>query len=120
MKKNRIIAIIAALAMILPLCACDNTADQRGEGGEHRQVEYIPEYGGILRLACFVPDTLNPLVTQYRNVRDVLMTVYEGLFKANSNLRSTPVLADSFTVSASNKIYTIKQYSSCIFHCSSK
>ncbi len=116
MKKNRIIAIIAALAMILPLCACDNTADQSGEGGEHRQVEYIPEYGGILRLACFVPDTLNPLVTQYRNVRDVLMTVYEGLFKANSNLRSTPVLADSFTVSASNKIYTIKLKPNVTFH----
>ncbi len=116
MNKNRIIALIATLAMIFSLCACSSTAEQDGDGNEPNQIEYIPESGGTLRLACFVPDTLNPLSTQYRNVRDVLMTVYEGLFKANSDLRAAPVLADSFTVSASNKIYTIKLKPNVTFH----
>ena len=76
--------------------------------GESIQQNLTPVEGGIIKLACFVPDTLNPFVTKYQNVRDVLMIVYEGLFKAESTLEAIPVLAESYSVSTANKIYTVK------------
>ena len=116
--KRSFILITILIASILFISSCskkdnDNLIDTT----DSIQVEeYTPEHGGTIKLASFVPDTLNPLATQYQNVRDVLMVVYEGLFKTESDLSATPVIASGHSVSVSNKIYTIKLRQGIEFH----
>ena len=113
MKKLFKILCISLCLMTL-FSGCGN-----GDGskdGESIQQNLTPVEGGIIKLACFVPDTLNPFVTKYQNVRDVLMIVYEGLFKAESTLEAIPVLAESYSVSTANKIYTVKLKPDIVFH----
>ena len=102
------------LCLTLVLSACGSNKD--GDTDETTQQNLTPAEGGTIKLACFVPDTLNPFATQYQNVRDVLMIVYEGLFKAESTLEATPVLAESYSVSTANKIYTVKLKPNVLFH----
>ncbi|MBQ8525633.1 MAG: ABC transporter substrate-binding protein [Clostridia bacterium] len=119
--RIRISALIVAVLIFL-MTGCANRTENTSENDkiEVTEEKLTPEYGGTLRLACFVPDTLNPLATEYQNVREVLMIIYEGLFKAESTLKATPVLAESYTVSTSNKIYTIKLKQNVTFHDGSK
>lgn len=115
-KVYTLIAIIMASILFISSCS-DKKSDTSTDTPEALQEEeYTPEYGGTIKLASFVPDTLNPLATQYQNVRDVLMIVYEGLFKAESDLGATPVIASGYSVSVSNKIYTIKLRQGIQFH----
>ncbi len=113
MKKIcKILSVILCLLTILSGCSSNN-----GYGNdEATQQNLTPVEGGTIKLACFVPDTLNPFATRYQNVRDVLMIVYEGLFKADSTLEATPVLAESYSVSTANKIYTVKLKPNVLFH----
>ncbi len=110
-KSFKLAALVMAAALVFGGCTKDDTQKEPPS-----PENLIPQQGGSITLACFVPDTLNPLATQYQNVRDVLMIVYEGLFKAESTLEATPVVADSYTVSTSNKIYTIKIKPNIKFH----
>ena len=105
--KYRLTAI--CLMVVIVLCGCTKDGDNISNIENDKNIEnvYYPEPGGTIKLACFVPDTLNPLATQYQNVRDVLMVIYEGLFRAESDLTVTPILAKDYSVSTSNKIYTI-------------
>ena len=101
------------------LCICSTGCTKFGKnkkGDDINPSTPVPKMGGVANIACFTPDTLNPLITKYANVNDVLMLVYEGLFTANEDLSVNPVLAESFTVSTSNKIYTIKLKSGIKFH----
>ncbi len=110
-KSFKFAAFVLAVASLF--CGC---AKGTLQGEQPTPENLIPQKGGSITLGCFVPDTLNPLATQYQNVRDVLMIVYEGLFKAENTLEATPVIAESYTVSTSNKIYTIKIKPNIKFH----
>lgn len=104
--------LISLFLVLMMLGGCSS-----GNGGNSDvQSDYIAKQGGTIKLACFVPDTLNPLATKYQNVRDVMMVVYEGLFKAEDTLVATPVLASGYTVSTSNKIYSISLKNNIKFH----
>lgn len=107
--KSKLIALFMIVAM---LCGCSSNGSIDSDSSEN----YTPEPGGTIKLACFVPDTLNPLATKYQNVRDVMMVVYEGLFKAEDTLIAIPVLATGYTVSTSNKIYSITLKNNITFH----
>ena len=102
------------ISIILMLTSCSNGSNAVNDNSVQQNL--TPVDGGTIKLACFVPDTLNPFATQYQNVRDVLMIIYEGLFKAESTLEAAPVLAESYSVSTSNKIYTIKLKQGILFH----
>lgn len=114
--RIRAVSLLLAIIMIM-LSACGKGTDHTSKDTNEEIAENLtPDYGGNLRLACFVPDTLNPLASEYQNVREILMVIYEGLFKAENTLKATPVLAESYTVSTSNKIYTIKLKQNVVFH----
>lgn len=108
--------LLAVLMLFMAGCNGQNMSSDKANGSQDEYSNYHPEYGGSITLASFVPDTLNPLATQYQNVRNVLMIIYEGLFEAQSTLKATPVLAESYGVSTSNKIYTIKLKPNVTFH----
>lgn len=111
-KLFKILCLTLCILIVFSGCGNDSGTDSQ----ETTQQNLTPIEGGTIKLACFVPDTLNPFVTQYQNVRDVLMIVYEGLFKAESTLEATPVLAESYSVSTANKIYTVKLKPDITFH----
>ena len=66
--KSKLIALFMIVAM---LCGCSSNGSIDSDSSEN----YTPEPGGTIKLACFVPDTLNPLATKFQNVRDVMMVV---------------------------------------------
>ncbi len=114
-KHLKFFAVILLACMLFS--GCNNGVSGDGENeGKNKDGEYVADFGGILNIACFTPDTLNPLNTSYLNVSDMLFFVYEGLFTANEDLSVTPRLAKSFTVSTSNKIYTVKLKENVKFH----
>ncbi len=75
-----------------------------------------PKNGGALKLACVYVDTMNPLVTEHASVADFLSLIYEGLFVVNTDLTAEPVLAESYSVSNNNTVYTINLRDNITFH----
>ena len=119
--KYRLTAVIVVMIMLITAgCKKSDKPQKNAPAPSNSYQDISPDYGGTLMLACFVPDTLNPLATQYQNIRDILMIIYEGLFRAERDLSATPVLADGYSVSTSNKIYTIKLKQNVSFHDGSK
>ena len=116
--KIRLFPLLLAIVM-LTMSGCGKK-NNLSDDSQYAQENLTPDYGGTLRLASFVPDTLNPLATEYQNIREVMMVIYEGLFRAESTLKATPVLAESYSVSTSNKIYIIKLKQNVTFHDGSK
>ncbi len=78
------------------------------EGGEDIVIDQGPVKGGTVRLFSTNPDTLNPLYTKNRYVRDVLWLVYEGLVRLDKNGRAVPCLATSWTVSEDRLEWTFR------------
>lgn len=58
-----------------------------------------PVRGGTLQLFSTYPDTLNPILTTNKYVKEMLSTVYEGLTKLDNQLNPVPVLAEKWSVS---------------------
>ena len=85
--KNKIIKLVTIILIAsLAFCGCSDS-DSQTENTTPENL--IPQQGGSITLGCFVPDTLNPLVTEYQNVRDVLMIVYEGREHSQSHSRNS-------------------------------
>lgn len=105
--------ISAVLLCILFLCGCSNNMDLMQIPPD---AELIPIKGGELRLFCDEPDTLNPIVTGYRSVSEVMYLVYDGLFKTENDFSATPVLASGYTSQDGNTQYVVKLKKGIRFH----
>jgi len=103
--------LIFTLISVL-LSSCLNTKNEE-ETQEELQVEdeaqveeYEPVRGGTLFLHCITPDTLNPLTSKSKSVKQVLSLVYEGLVKLDQKLNAVPSLAERWEVSADALTWT--------------
>ncbi len=76
----------------------------------------IPVDGGVLKLCSVYPDTLNPLKTKSKQNYDMLMLIYEGLFKKTPEHQIKPVLAEDYTVSDDGTSYRVALKSGIKFH----
>ncbi len=63
---------------------------------------------GVLNLYSYIPNTLNPYVTNYDSTLDMLRLIYDSLFDVSLDMSAIPVLAKEYTVNDNNTIYTIK------------
>ncbi len=75
-----------------------------------------PKSGGTLRMACVHIDTMNPLMTEHASVSDFLSLIYEGLFIVKPDLTPEGILADSYSVSNNNTVYTVNLKKGLKFH----
>ena len=113
MIKKIISIVISILIAASSFVACSkNTSDDTAPMGEVAE----PKEGGVLKLASVYVDTMNPLITEHASVLDFLSLIYEGLFVVKPDLTVEGILADSYTVSNNNTVYTINLKSSITFH----
>ena len=75
-----------------------------------------PIEGGVLNLAGYTPDTLNPLCTGYTCINDYMYLVYESLFIVNEDLTVKGVLAEGYKAREGNTLFEINLKKGVKFH----
>ncbi|MBQ6999248.1 MAG: ABC transporter substrate-binding protein [Clostridia bacterium] len=106
--------VSAILLCLLLLCGCSNNIDLIGDIPPDEDL--TPVKGGEVRLFCDVPDTLNPIVTGYKSVGEVMYLVYDGLFRTENDFSATPVLSSGYSANAGNTQYVVRLKKSIKFH----
>lgn len=106
--------VSAILLCLLLLCGCRNNIDLIGEVSPDENL--TPVKGGEVRLFCDVPDTLNPIVTGYKSISEIMYLVYDGLFRTENDFSATPVLSSGYSVNAGNTQYVVRLKKGIKFH----
>ncbi|MBR5535786.1 MAG: hypothetical protein IKU60_03970 [Clostridia bacterium] len=109
MKK--IISMLISSVMILSLCGC------RGKV-EEKPVDITEEVGEdkIINLQMREADTLDPLLTMRKSVRDALLTVYEPLFNIDETFTPVPNLAQSYAFNENATVMTLRVKEGVLWH----
>lgn len=122
---KRIILLVLALTLVLLAAACDFTDKLKGQVQEkwNHTVDQIkgeePEQKPVdnsIEIAVCCLDTFQPLATAEESVRESMRLVYEPLFELDSQLKTVPVLAESFSVSADGLRATVTLKQGVIWH----
>ena len=121
---KRIIAMLLCLCMVLPLlagCRADDPESYVPTGDallmEDEEEVYQVEDDGTqsFSLAYYPVHGLDPTYcTDYTN-RMIFPLVYQGLFSVNRENEVVPILCESYTVSADQRVYTFKIHSNAKF-----
>lgn len=121
---KRIIAMLLCLCMVLPLlagCRADDPESYVPTGDallmEDEEEVYQVEDDGTqsFSLAYYPVHGLNPIhCTDYTN-RMIFPLVYQGLFSVNRENEVVPILCESYTVSADQRIHSFKIRSNATF-----
>jgi len=111
-KKFICYMLVLTVIFSLAMSGCSNNE----EATSQTEMVTVPAEGGVLNLAAYSPDTLNPLCTEYSCVRDYLYLMYEGLFIVNDDLTVRGVLAESYTAKDDNRVFHIKLKKGVKFH----
>ena len=110
MKK--LLMLLLSISLIFTGCVSNEQESPASSGTQDKATKE----GGVLNLSSYSPDTMNPLMTQFSCVRDFLYLIYEGLFIVNEDLSAKPVLAEDYTVTDANTVYTITLAKNVTFH----
>lgn len=108
--KRRIVAGLLMLTMCASLfTGCGKSESKDASAGEAG--------GGELHVAISAnPPALDPPVANSNIVGGIGIHVYEPLFAMNESYEPTPVLAESYEVSADGSVYTVKIREGVKFH----
>lgn len=68
----------------------------------------LPQKGGTLSIPIPQLDTLNPLLTQSKELTNFFGLLYEGMFKLDQNLRPIPALVDKWKATGDGKVWTFQ------------
>jgi ABC-type transport system substrate-binding protein len=75
-----------------------------------------PTYGGILRLAAQVPESLDPIHSRYYWESEIVLQIFDGLLRFDQNLNIAPALARDWQVSSNGTVYTFHLRQDAHFH----
>lgn len=122
MRKG--ITLICLILYILTLTACQiievpNIVEQDIEMDEVEREEAgtpEPRKGGELVIPIPPPDTLNPLLTQSRDMINFFGLIFEGLFEYDENMKPQPCLAESWDVEDDGKLWRFHLRKNVVFH----
>jgi len=122
MRKG--IALICLAIYMLTLTACQiveapHIAEQdidMGETEEEKVQTPEPQMGGELVVPIPSPDTLNPLLTQSRDMINFFGLIFEGLFEYDENMKPQPCLAESWDVEDEGKLWRFHLRKNVAFH----
>ena len=68
----------------------------------------LPKKGGTLSIPIPQLDTVNPLLTQSKELISFFGLIYEGMFKLDENLRPIPALVDKWKATGDGKVWTFQ------------
>ncbi len=112
--QKKLCSLILILFLIASTFAGCSNKDKTVDSGGLK--ENGAEFGGTFRLACVSIDTMNPVVTKHASVSDFLSLIYEGLFVLKPDQTVEGVLAESYSASNNNTVYTVKLKENIRFH----
>lgn len=109
---KRIISFIAAAAMILSCCGCDNAEKIKryfSSDSDETTVSEVPqddtaiEITNDIVIGMYEFDTFNPLTTGSQTVKEAMEFIYEPLFTLDTQQRVVPVLVKESGVSSDGR-----------------
>lgn len=109
-KINTVLIVLLIGCILITGCGKKKSANMNSGAGKG------PSQSGVLNLASYRPDTLNPLASKYSCVRDFLYLAYEGLFVVNEDLTVRNVLASDYKISEDNTVFRIELKKGVKFH----
>lgn len=126
-KLVRFCIALLSVALLFSVNGCsavtkvNNLSSVQKDGTEVKKnkdalMDQGPIRGGSLKLFSTQPDTLNPIITQNKYVREMLSNVYEGLVKIDEKLNPVPVLAEKWTVSSDLLTWTFTLRKDVFWH----
>jgi len=75
-----------------------------------------PTYGGVLRIAAQLPESLDPIHSKYYWESEIVLQIFDGLLRFDQNLNLAPALAEDWQVSSDGRIYTFRLRKGVYFH----
>ena len=75
-----------------------------------------PRYGGVLRIAAQLPESLDPIHSKYYWESEIVLQIFDGLLRFDQNLNLEPALAEDWQVSSDGRVYTFRLRKGVRFH----
>ncbi|MSQ32185.1 MAG: peptide ABC transporter substrate-binding protein [Dehalococcoidia bacterium] len=117
MKKSLILLVALIVSMVAVACSGDKTNTSGSTSTPSSKTTPTPnatikpssgKLAGVLRRTGDEPLTLDPALATDTSSAHYIVEIFGGLVKIGHDLRVTPELAESWTVSPDGKVYTFK------------
>ncbi|MEW5974648.1 MAG: ABC transporter substrate-binding protein [Acidobacteriota bacterium] len=106
-------AIVALTVLVCSvLCACSQRFPQQ-EGDVRRDT---PRYGGNFRLVAQAPESLDPIHSTYYWESEIVLQIFDGLVRFDSELNIASAIARDWSVSSDGRTYTFQLRPDVRFH----
>src|SRR5262245_29638590 len=99
------------LLIFVCLTACETQNDDRTI-----DLSPSPSYGGVLRIAAQLPQSLDPIHSKYYWESEIVLQIFDGLLRFDQNLNLAPALAEDWHVSPDGRVYTFRLRKGVRFH----
>lgn len=115
--KKRFTLLLISIFTIFILAACGNQDQSAGGAGDNSEPAGGPVEGGTLTVAYpSEPDTLDWMATGATPTRDIAWHIFEPLLALDNDYQVQPMIAEDFTVSDDETLYTITLRDGVKFH----
>ncbi|RKQ27982.1 ABC transporter substrate-binding protein [Oceanobacillus halophilus] len=105
---------ILILSLVLVACGNESTSDETGEGNGERKEE---QTGGTLDVAyASEPDTLDIMGNASSPTRDIAWHIFETLVALDKDFAVKPMIAEDYSISDDQKVYTVNIREDVKFH----
>ncbi|OCA88038.1 hypothetical protein A8F94_09445 [Bacillus sp. FJAT-27225] len=116
MRLKRALPLFTIFILSLILAACGNDS-QSGKSGEANKKAGEKQTGGIVDVAYnSEPDTLDLMSNASSPTRDIAWHIFETLVALDKDYAVKPMIAEDYSVSDDQKVYTIKIREGVNFH----
>lgn len=122
-NKTLFLIIIICISILFTSCSAlrirENNLDENEYNfldSEDDVIDVGPVKGGVLKLYSTIPDTLNPILTNNKYIKDYSGFVFESLVTLDKNQKPTPVLAKSWEVSEDGLTWTFHLEENVFWH----
>lgn len=114
--NNRKVFLILIICINILITSCSVLNIREEDGSDENEYNFLvskddvidigPVRGGVLKLYSTTPDTLNPILTNNKYIRDYSAFVYESLVTLDKSQKAVPMLAKSWEVSNDGLTWT--------------
>jgi len=124
--RTKTLFFIAAVCISILFTSCSYINISEQDGSKENEYNFLnskddvidigPVRGGVLKLYSTIPDTLNPILTNNKYVRDYSVFVFESLVTLDKNQKPVPTLAKSWEISDDGLTWTFHLEENVFWH----
>jgi peptide/nickel transport system substrate-binding protein len=101
--------------LLIAFCVCLATCSRNG-GPPRTRSDSDPTFGGVLRIAAQIPESLDPIRSKYYWESEIVLQIFDGLLRFDQNLNIVPALAQDWQISPDGRVYTFRLRRGVHFH----